>query len=75
MQATASGRIHVVQLLLDRGVNMNIKNKMDMTALDIASRLKFDEIAWILESHENELSRSRSRMIDMPLTMASYTIS
>ena len=49
--AAKSGHEKVVKLLLDKGANVNMKNRDGQTALDVAQEKGHKEIVKILKAH------------------------
>lgn len=51
MMAVRSGKISAVQILLDEGADIHVKNSLGLTAMDFAIQLEQKEIAECLRSH------------------------
>ena len=49
-KAVESGKVDVVRYLLDQGANVDVENPKGQTALDVAKRLGYSEIAPLLYS-------------------------
>uniref|UniRef100_A0A1B6G1J7 FYVE-type domain-containing protein n=2 Tax=Cuerna arida TaxID=1464854 RepID=A0A1B6G1J7_9HEMI len=61
LEETISAMAEIAQLLLDRGLNPNLQNKMGFTALHLAVMAQNEELFSLL------LSRSSTQLIDMNL--------
>ncbi|WP_455203605.1 ankyrin repeat domain-containing protein, partial [Kaarinaea lacus] len=53
IMAAAAGHTQVVKLLLEKGADMEIKNKRKETALSLAQTRKHDEVVSLLKEHES----------------------
>ena len=71
--AAEKGKKEVVQLLLDCGININVVDKWDNTALERAANKGHTEIVTLLLAHEADVNR-RDKLGKVPLHQAAYQV-
>ncbi len=55
--AVRTGSIEMVELLIKRGADLHVKNKFDITLLDIAKDRAIPSIVWLLEEKMQEQAK------------------